>query len=152
MAKQQNLPEHVAKIKAFCRLLSSYNAQEIMGEYDGSGDSGDMTIMVFRTPELVTGPPVGTFNADLNEYSAHTQRQWVRYETFFENLMAQKDCLITKKLLNEFEDAMYEFLPGGWEINDGSYGEINIDVQTGSISVTHNERITDVHTTEETFD
>jgi hypothetical protein len=46
------------------------------------------------------------------------------------------------------EEYVCSILPGGWEINDGSYGEVEIDVATGKSKVLHTERIVNEITTE----
>jgi hypothetical protein len=48
-------------------------------------------------------------------------------------------------------DIVYGMLPGGWEINEGSYGDVTISVEGEVVKVKHehNERIEKVETTEE---
>lgn len=135
---------NIATIKNFCKLLSSYDVQKIRCEYDGSGDSGDMDMYVIQeTPNNLTGPQTGTGTP--NEYltSLHT---------FVKNAVnTTPEPLISEAKLNKFEDAVFSLLPGGWEINDGSFGCVLIDVRSQEIKVTHNERYTDVETTERTY-
>lgn len=47
------------------------------------------------------------------------------------------------------EEYVYERLPGGWEINDGSFGEVEIDVLAGTVRFDHNQRYTDYQPWEE---
>ena len=77
--------------------------------------------------------------------------EWCNIERFCEAIRNEPDSLITKKRLDEFLDAMFELLPGGWEINDGSYGEITVEISNGEITVQHNERITDVESSTHTY-
>lgn len=46
------------------------------------------------------------------------------------------------------EEYVCSILPGGWELNDGSYGEVEIDVATGKSKVLHTERVVSEVTTE----
>ncbi len=46
-------------------------------------------------------------------------------------------------------DMLWPLLPSGWEINEGSYGELTLDVATGKMHRVHNQRIEDVDTTED---
>jgi hypothetical protein len=52
------------------------------------------------------------------------------------------------------EQVCYELLAdyqGGWEINEGAYGEFVFDVATSQITLTFNARISDVETSTHTF-
>ncbi|MFM7289996.1 MAG: DUF6878 family protein [Planctomycetia bacterium] len=39
----------------------------------------------------------------------------------------------------EIENVLYEFLPDGFEINEGSQGDVTIDVQAGTVKLEHEE-------------
>jgi hypothetical protein len=41
------------------------------------------------------------------------------------------------------DNCLYEFLPAGFEINDGGQGTLTLDVQTGRITLKHQENYTD---------
>jgi len=137
--------ENVQTIKQFCKLLASYNVYMIHGSYDGSGDSGDMDISVqWRRTDA---PPVGNTNLTYYGESAGSDGgEWNSLSVACPRLTGVKDAIITDKMVNDFEDALFALIPGGWEINDGSFGEIEITVATGAIDVTHNERYTEVNT------
>jgi len=142
MAKtKQDLPAPVVIIKNFCKLLSEHSVKEITATYDGSGDSGSLDIMVRHKvdADVVRNPGFGRPAVD-NGYA------WANFNSFIP-LAMKTNALITKERVDEFEEAFYELLPGGWEINDGSYGEINIDFETLSVHIEHNERYTEVNTT-----
>jgi hypothetical protein len=47
-------------------------------------------------------------------------------------------AVLTEKL----ENALYEFLPAGFEINDGGQGTLTLDVQTGRLTLQHQENET----------
>ena len=136
--------ENIQTIKQFCKLLASYNVHAIHGSYDGSGDSGDMDISFQwrNNAEQPTGYTVPT----LDDRAPDVGGSWDSLSAARGRLTGVKDAIITDKMLNNFEDAMFQLIPGGWEINDGSFGEIDVDVATGAIEVTHNERYTDVNT------
>lgn len=42
-------------------------------------------------------------------------------------------------VIEELENCVYEFLPAGFEINDGSQGTLLIDVQTAKVTLQHQE-------------
>ncbi len=37
------------------------------------------------------------------------------------------------------DDVLHDFLPAGFEVNDGGQGEIRIDVQAGTVTINHQE-------------
>jgi len=43
----------------------------------------------------------------------------------------------------DIENVLYEFLPAGFEINDGSQGTLTIDTQTAKVTLTHQENYTE---------
>ncbi len=43
------------------------------------------------------------------------------------------------------EDVLNDFLPSGFEINDGGQGEITIDVQAGTVTLEHQENYVQHH-------
>lgn len=140
-----NRDDNITLIRNFCKALSSYNVSEILMEYDGSGDSGDgdfSVILPVIDKSVGSGGVIGTpaENRASTEYKS--------FRGFMENIFKQKDPLVTEKATDEFEDAVFSLLPGGWEINDGSYGTVSVDVATGAIKVEHNERYTEINSSE----
>lgn len=57
----------------------------------------------------------------------------------------------TKELRDALEEAIWEFIPGGFEINDGSFGDITIKIQTNEILREHNERVVEINAYSKTF-
>ena len=49
---------------------------------------------------------------------------------------------IPATLVEELENVLYEFLPAGFEINDGSQGTLTLDVLTGKVTIQHQENYT----------
>ena len=49
---------------------------------------------------------------------------------------------IPTTLVEELENVLYEFLPAGFEINDGSQGTLTLDVLTGKATIQHQENYT----------
>lgn len=47
------------------------------------------------------------------------------------------------------EEYVYERLPGGWEIDDGSFGEVDMDVTGGTVTFDHKQRYTEYQQWEE---
>jgi hypothetical protein len=49
---------------------------------------------------------------------------------------------IPTALTEKLENVLYEFLPAGFEINDGGQGTLTLDVQTGRLTLQHQENET----------
>jgi len=54
-----------------------------------------------------------------------------------------KEAILPDDLVEALKDAACGLLPGGWEINDGSFGQFVLDVATRTINRQHNWRSTD---------
>jgi len=55
-------------------------------------------------------------------------------------------------VIEELENCVYEFLPSGFEINDGSQGTLTIDVQTATVTIQHQENFTETRDSTREFD
>jgi hypothetical protein len=49
---------------------------------------------------------------------------------------------IPTTLVEQLENVLYEFLPAGFEINDGGQGTLTIDTQTAKVTIQHQENYT----------
>lgn len=131
-----------ASVKQFCKILSAYNVIRIEANYDGSGDSGDLEIYV------ITCPTAAEVDARFSATSAPatiscnekrtTWRQWLP------TALNDRRGFVTTEKARQFEDNLFDLLPNGWEINEGSYGEISIVVSDESILIEHNERYIEI--------
>jgi len=52
----------------------------------------------------------------------------------------------------KLKDLLEVFLPDGWEINEGSYGEMEITLPEGKLHIDHSERIVETNSSEIDFD
>jgi hypothetical protein len=50
---------------------------------------------------------------------------------------------IPTQLIESLESCVYEFLPAGFEINDGGQGTVTIDVPKCTVTIAHQENYTD---------
>jgi hypothetical protein len=137
-----NTPEMSAEtIKNFCSILQAANVVHVEGSYDGSGDSGDMTLR-FRVETPRRNPGNHPPSTQSTSCSDHEMRCV---------MTSGPAAVTTPDMFDAFTNAMFDLLPGGWEIDDGSYGDINVDVLTKEITVEHNERYTDVRSSTERY-
>ena len=59
---------------------------------------------------------------------------------------------IAAALTEKLENVLYEFLPAGFEINEGSQGTLTLDISASRITLTHQENDTGSHDTTREFD
>jgi len=59
---------------------------------------------------------------------------------------------IAQPLVEQLETCIYEFLPSGFEINDGSQGTLTLDVSTGKVTLAHQENYTETRDSTREFD
>jgi hypothetical protein len=55
-------------------------------------------------------------------------------------------------MIEQLETCIYEFLPSGFEINDGSQGTLTIDTQTAKVTIQHQENVTETRDSSREFD
>ena len=56
------------------------------------------------------------------------------------------------EIVEQLETCIYEFLPSGFEINDGGQGTLTIDTQTAKVTITPQENYTEHHDSTREFD
>ena len=59
---------------------------------------------------------------------------------------------IPTTLVEELENVLYEFLPTGFEINDGGQGTLTLDTQTAKVTIQHQENYTASNDSTREFD
>jgi len=59
---------------------------------------------------------------------------------------------IAQPLVEQLETCIYEFLPSGFEINDGGQGTLTIDTQTAKVTIQHQENYTETRDSTREFD
>ena len=120
------------RIKLICTVLEASVITTITVNYDGAGDEGFVTEVIFHSQNQV-------YEGALPEDELSP----------IINFGRDKEAKID--LREFFEIACCDILPEGWEINDGSYGFLKIDVKQKTVQHEHNTRFTDVVTSLEDF-
>ncbi len=136
MAKHREALAEAWKLnrEAFFAALSAAHITRVTVTFDGEGDDGQIdNIAAYKGDELAPLPdqtiPIRTVG-----WSAITVDE--------------------KPLEAALETLCYDFLEhehGGWENNDGAYGEFTFDVAQRTVELEFNGRFTDVHTSSHTF-
>lgn len=143
MAKTKTTKTPVEQIKDFCSVLHSFGISRVEAEYCGSGDSGDFDTIMY---DHEANDTANTAQIRHTDSRSTTQFRMVTATSLLAKL-DNPNHIITKEKLDEFENNLFHLLPGGWEIDAGSYGNIVVDVARKAIHVFHNERIEDVNST-----
>lgn len=59
---------------------------------------------------------------------------------------------VPQDVIEQLENCVYEFLPAGFEINDGGQGTVLIDTQTAKVTIRHQENYTESRDSTREFD
>jgi hypothetical protein len=58
---------------------------------------------------------------------------------------------VPKDVIEHLENCVYEFLPSGFEVDDGSQGTLTLDVATGRVSIQHQANVTETRDSSREF-
>jgi hypothetical protein len=135
--------------------------------YDGSGDSGQIEeISVFREDEpesymrLIeeyTWEKVAVLRDERDAILRAIPITLVSRSSTFDRetlKFVEKETPTEGNLYDALETLAYHWLEdehGGWELNDGAYGDLVVHVEEMMITLEHSERIMDVSTSSHTF-
>ena len=104
--------------------------------FDGEGDSGQIDNLAGYVGDVLTKLPEIKLLLQTSSWSG-------------DNISTEE-----KSLPAAIEQLCYDFLEqdhGGWENNDGAFGEFTLDVAGRTVELEFNGRYSDVHTTTHTF-
>lgn len=105
--------------------------------FDGSGDDGQVEeIKAFTSQELPIELPAKTI--EYQQYGRQFAEPWVRQET-------------VRDALEYIVYALLDQSHGGWENDDGAYGEFTFNVALCSIELAYHERYTETNYSEHEF-
>jgi len=121
-------------------ILNENKVKNFTVSFDGSGDSGQVEDISSEIPSEVLH----------KEIQGVRIRKGTRYSQGKAEIIWEE----AKTVEDVIQSVCYETLEqvcGGWEINDGSYGEFTFDVKNRKVSLDFNERITDVKSSQYDF-
>ena len=131
-------------LKEVCAILFNAGITLVEVHYDGYGDSGSIEdVLLFKGDKKLKDEEVailGLPTSTVQEYNWKSKSDDDKYIT--------KECTLVDKV----QDCAYDFLPGGWEINEGSFGDLKINTETAKATLEHNYRIQETEYSEEEFD
>ena len=125
-----------ANKRAIFKTLAAAGITEVRVAFDGEGDSGQIdSITAINGGEETRLPPQQVAIRQLSRAGA-------------------KPVRTRESLSSAIETLCYDYLEdthGGWENNEGAFGEFRVDVAGRTIKLEFNARFVDVDTTNHTF-
>ena len=114
-----------------CELLLARDIHFVEVEYDGQGDSGCIETVSYldEKEELSQQPPIST------DFLPGWQTLVSRSLNLEDGVMTRQE--VDGTVEDFIEDFVYERLPDGWEINDGSFGTFMLDLKEKSWGGSH---------------
>lgn len=128
----------IAALKAAIGPLGKLGLARVIWEYDGSGDSGDIEQVSYIVYDPDSTDLRGVTSGPFDKLNERALTSADFKAAVKERLTPEEAALIENNVLDE---SVYCLLPPGFEINEGSYGEVDLDVVTGAIQVRNNERV-----------
>jgi hypothetical protein len=130
--QEENLKQAKDRLKEACKILEPLGITMIDVEYDGSGDEGAVESV--------------TFSCNGSEYKGDLPKE--KFESLF--VYSQEKPRVVH-ITEVIEEICYHFLPDGWGNGDGAFGILKIDIKKKIVTIEHNQRYTEVSTSEEEF-
>jgi len=123
--------------------LVAAGVKSVSVDFDGYGDSGEVgkPVVEPKSAKSVLDEPVpGT---------THEASEWVGESGVGRVIRTTRDRTVSEAI----SELCYALLEnhGGWEINEGAFGEFTIDPKADEINLTFNQRVESYETSEETY-
>lgn len=127
-----------------CAILFEAGITRVEVTYDGYGDSGGIESVAFlKGKKLLKSKEV-----DSLELPTSTSKQYVHDPGSGEYQCKDVECTIEARV----EECAYDFFPGGWEINEGSFGDLVINTEKAKATLKHNTRVESTEYSEARYD
>ena len=141
---EERKKEHKTMLRTICMMLSRHKIKKVVISYDGQGDSGcvDEVKLFDENDKAINERDIEV--RDEYGLSRYTRKQW--------DWKLQQEVEVDCSALSKLEDIAYEYLPSGWEINEGSYGEFVIHVEEGEMEHEHSIRVESIETESQTHE
>lgn len=144
--------QHKADLKKIgtylvCKKLEEANIKYLGCSYDGCGDSGGIEYLwVSNTSYIDDVTNEVEFFEDINKPFSNLNPLDILFLTYnfshYVNYEINSLDPIFLTLNRLFEAVLNFYIPDGFEINDGSFGSLELDVQNKKINIYNNVRVT----------
>jgi len=123
--------------------LVAAGAKSVTVSFDGYGDSGEV-----GNPEVSPKKAESVLDESVPG-TTHEASEWVGEGGAGRLVRTTRDRTVSEAI----SELCYALLEnhGGWEINEGSFGEFTIDPNADEINLTFNQRVESYETSEETY-
>ena len=111
----------------------------------------DATVTALRSTILPALARAGVTRV-VAEYSGYGDSGAIDHIAYLDAQGQVMDLTGEAAVVTGLEDAMYEFLPAGFEINDGGQGTLTLNVTDGKAVLQHGQNVTEVQESTEEFD
>ena len=127
-----------------CAILFKAGITRVEVRYDGYGDSGGIeSVALLKGKKLLKSKEV-----DSLEFPTSTSKQYVRDPASGDYQYKDVECTIEAKI----EECAYDCLPAGYEINEGSFGDLVINTEKAKATLKHNTRVESTEYSEVRYD
>jgi len=131
--RQEELKATKEILQEVCKVLTPLGITSIDAEYDGCGDSGAVENIAYY--------------ANGQEYKGDLPKD--KFASLFNYSGQESHQIGLEEIIDEI---CCSLLPGGWEINEGSFGTFKIDINKKTVNLEHNQRYIEHETSEEVFE
>ena len=146
--RDEKLQKAQKELIGVCDALSETSIKLVVISYNGEGDSGSIEECRYYTDaEAESGDSSELCGDELTEALSKVKDFFVQVYDYEAHGYTARMRPVGDKL----EDLAYEFLPMGWEINEGSFGTLHIKVDEKELFRDHGTRIEDVNWDADTF-
>jgi len=135
-------------LKETCKILFKAGIPRVEISYDGYGDSGCIDRVEFFKETWAGKRLLKDKEIDSLKLPTSTTEEQYYHSEKKEYLHKDVECTMAAKI----EACAYDFLPGGYEINEGSFGDLVINTEKAKVTLKHNTRIESSEYSEDRFD
>jgi hypothetical protein len=130
--------------------LKQSQVREVIVDFDGAGDSGQINDVLYKKnvgkKEGVSDDTLD--NLDIEGAEVVHSTKWDKDKDKWVDVMKPATL---RDLIEQLCYDLLEANHGGWEINEGSFGEFHLIVKDNTIELTYNQRVESIETEEETY-
>jgi hypothetical protein len=130
--------------------LKQSQVREVIVDFDGAGDSGQINDVLYKKgvgkKEGVSDDTLD--NLDIEGAEVVHSTKWDKDKDKWVEVMKPATL---RDLIEQLCYDLLEANHGGWEINEGSFGEFHLIVKDNTIELTYNQRVESIETEEETY-
>lgn len=122
-----------------CEIFSSLGFKRVETEYNGYGDSGNLekiTIVENSGKMYVDSEIPKKLEEVLNSSNISSL---IHFSNEVKKIISDNKSLKGQNLYNYLQDFLWSLLPRGFEINEGGWGTLEIDLKTGEIDLDEND-------------